>query len=120
MTGKRIKALFDSTKIKNINIYDDAYTRTLSDSLKNEYNILKGKAIELFIEEEKPKLVIARYNASSTYYLEEETEKGMNYSTSDSIYVFFKKGELDSIEIIGGAEGVYYPDSYKGVKLGGK
>lgn len=116
LTGKRIRATFDSTKIKNINIYENAFAKTLNDSVNNEYNILKGKSIEFFLENEKPQLVIARQNASSTYYLEEGSEKGINHSTSDSIYVYFKKGELDSIEIIGGAQGTYFPESYKGVK----
>lgn len=120
LTGNQIKAEFDSTEIKNIHIYENAFAKTLNDSAKNEYNILKGRSIELLLKDEKPNLIIARKNASSTYYLIEDSEKGINHSTSDSIFVYFKAGELDSIEIIGGAEGTYFPESYKGAKTFGE
>lgn len=116
LTGKRIKAVFDSSKIENIYIYEDARAKTLNDSVNNEYNVLTGKTIQFFVTNNKPQLIIARDNATSIYYLAEGADQGSNFSTSDSIYVFFKEGKLDSIEIIGGAEGIYYPDSYKGKK----
>jgi len=117
LTGTLIKAQFDSTELTHIDIIGNARAKTLQDSSETDYNILTGKSIEFFIEEKKPKLVIARDNATSLYYLSEQNDKGTNYSTSDSIFVFFKEGELDSIEIIGGAEGIYYPDDYKGERV---
>lgn len=116
LTGSLIKAQFDSTDLKHINVSGQAKAKTLQDSSETDYNILTGKSIEFFIENKKPKLIIARDNATSLYYLSEQNDQGVNFSTSDSIFVFFKEGELDSIEIIGGAEGIYYPDSYKGEK----
>jgi lipopolysaccharide export system protein LptA len=120
LTGNIIKASFDSTVINHLDVYENAQAKTLNDTIKNEYNILKGKTIEFFITKSKPELIIARNNASSIYYLSEQDDKGSNYSTSDSIYVFFQEGTVDSIEIIGGAEGTYYPDSYKEEKKFGK
>jgi lipopolysaccharide export system protein LptA len=119
LTGTVIKAQFDSTTLKHIDVLGKGQAKTLQDSSETEYNILKGKTLEFFIEEKKPKLVIARDNATSLYYLSEQNDKGVNYSTSDSIFVFFKEGELDSIEIMGGAEGIYYPDTYKGERVFG-
>ena len=119
LTGSIIKAKFDSTDLKHIEVTGKAQAKTLKDSSETEYNILKGKRIEFFIEEKKPKLVIARDNATSLYYLSEQNDSGINYSTSDSIFVFFKEGELDSIQIMGGAQGTYYPDSYKGERTFG-
>jgi len=119
LTGKVISAQFDSTDLKHINVTGKAQARTLKDSSETDYNILKGKKIEFFIENKKPKLVIARDNATSLYYLSEQNDSGINYSTSDSIFVFFKEGELDSIQIMGGAQGTYYPDSYKGERVFG-
>lgn len=116
LQGMKIKATFDSTKINHLDVYENAQAKTLNDTIPNEYNILTGKSIEFFITKNKPDLIIARNNASSIYYLNEEGDKGSNYSTSDSIYVFFREGKPDSIEIIGGAQGTYYPDSYKGEK----
>ena len=116
LTGTVIKAKFDSTDLKHIDVNGQAKAKTLQDSSETDYNLLTGKSIEFFIENKKPKLIIARDNATSLYYLSEQNDQGVNYSTSDSIFVFFKEGELDSIEIMGGAEGTYYPDSYKGEK----
>jgi lipopolysaccharide export system protein LptA len=120
LQGKEIKIKFDSSKVERLNVYGDAQAKTINDSVKNEYNLLKGKSIEFFIKEKKPDLVISRLNASSKYFLSQEADQGSNYSTSDSIYVFFKLGVVDSIEIIGGAEGTYYPDSFKGERKFGE
>ncbi|KAA3617267.1 MAG: hypothetical protein D8M58_03225 [Calditrichaeota bacterium] len=116
LKGKEIKVKFDSSEVKHLDVFGEAQAKTINDSIPNEYNLLKGKSIEFFINERRPDLVISRLNASSKYYLSENADKGINYSTSDSIYVFFKAGKLDSIEIIGGAEGTYYPDGFKGEK----
>lgn len=120
MTGKKIFVDFDSTEIKTINIFTKAHVKTVNDSAKNEFNALKGKHIEFFIQARKPQLIIARDNATSQYHFDENDEKGANLSSSDSIFVFFKAGALDSIEIIGGAQGTYYPESYKGERKFGK
>ncbi len=120
LKGTEIKVTFDSSKVERLNVFGEAQAITMNDSVKNEYNLLKGKTIEFFIKESQPELVISRLNASSKYFLSQEADQGSNYSTSDSIYVFFKSGELDSIEIIGGAEGIYYPDSYKGERKFGE
>ena len=62
-----------------------------------------------------PEKVIARRNAISVYQIEEEKiNQGTNSASSDSIIVYFKTGELDSISIIGGTEGIYYPAEWKG------
>jgi lipopolysaccharide export system protein LptA len=120
LNGDEIEVKMDSSKVKRLMVYKNAVAKTINDSLKNEYNLLKGKSIEFFMDENKPRLIIARLNASSKYFLTNETDQGINFSTSDSIYVFFKAGTLDSIEIIGGAEGIYYPDSYKGERKFGE
>jgi len=120
LKGKEIKVKFDSSDVERLNVYGEAQAKTINDSVKNEYNLLKGKSIEFFITDNQPELVISRLNASSKYFLNQDADQGSNYSTSDSIYVFFKSGKLDSIEIIGGAEGIYYPDSYKGERKFGE
>jgi lipopolysaccharide export system protein LptA len=116
LVGDYIDASFDSTALKHIDVKGNAIAKTLNDSLKGEYNIITGKNLEFFIEEKKPVRIIARNNASSIYYIEQDNDSGSNYSTSDSIFVYFREGELDSIRIIGGAQGTYYPDSFKGEK----
>jgi len=104
-------------RIKVINIMGDAIARNYTDSLQSKMNVLKGKTIDFFIEDKKPKFIVARDNASSIYYMEDDgVDQGNNYATSDTIFIYFKEGELDSIDIIGGSQGVFYPSDYKGEK----
>ena len=119
MSGARMTIGFDSLGIKRIDIYEKAKAVSLADSVKDEWNLLKGKEIHMDIKDKKPQRVSAFGSASSTYFLKEDDESsGMNFATSDTIVVYFKESKADSIRIMGGAEGVYYPDDYKGVKKG--
>ncbi len=117
MSGTQIQVTFDSLKLSSIHITGKARAVNVVDSLKNKINILKGKEIHFDIKNKQPQKTIAIDNASSVYYLEEEgDDNGMNFATADTIKVFFVDGKADSINIIGGSEGVYYPEDYKGVK----
>ncbi len=117
LQGQRILADFDSSRIKHIYIQTDARAVSLVDSIKKTYNVLQGKIIEFFLTYGKADSIISRNNASSIYYLDKEGgQQGSNYSTSDSIFVYFKNGKPDSIEIVGGAQGTFYPEGYKGEK----
>ncbi len=119
MSGARMQIGFDSLGIKRIDIYEKAKAINRADSLKDEWNLLKGKEIHMDIKDKKPLRISAYGSASSTYYLKEEEESsGMNFATSDTIIVYFKESKADSIRIVGGAQGVYYPQDYKGVKKG--
>jgi len=121
MWGRQIRIGFEEQKLRTIDIFDDAQTISLVDSIKDQWNILKGKQIHLDIVEKKPQKLRSAGSASSTYYLREEDEaSGMNAATSDTIFIYFKEGKADSIQILGGAQGVYYPEDYKGAKPGAK
>lgn len=119
MWGRQIRIGFEEQALRTIDIYEDAQTISLVDSLKDQWNVLKGKEIHLDIRDKKPQKLRAAGTASSTYYLREEDEaSGMNAATADTIFIYFKEGKADSIQILGGAQGVYYPEEYKGVKSG--
>ena len=115
MSGTDIDLKLDSLKLKEIFISGKSKVETLADSATNQFNLLRGKTIQVQIENDQPIKVIARNNASSIYLVEEEKEKqGTNAASSDSITVFFKEGTPDSINIAGGSEGTFYPPDYKG------
>ena len=115
MKGKRIDIELDSLKVKEIFLYDKAEMKSLVDSLENKYDILRGKSIQVSVKDKKPQKIIARNNAIGVYAIEDNGEKqGTNSASSDSIIIFFKTGEMDSISIIGGSEGIFYPADYKG------
>ena len=46
--------------------------------------------------------------------MEENEDKGLNTATADAIRAFFSNGQLDSIGVKGGSQGIYYPSDYKG------
>jgi lipopolysaccharide export system protein LptA len=115
MTGMEIDFTLDSLRIDEIFISEKAQLKTLADTVENRYNFLKGKTIQVSMVDGAPDRVIARRNAISIYQIEEnKIKQGTNSASSDSIIVYFKTGELDSISIIGGTEGTFYPADYKG------
>jgi hypothetical protein len=115
MTGMKIDFTLDSLKIDEIFIYEKAQIKSLVDTLANKYNLLKGKMIQVSMREGAPEQVIARRNAISVYQIEEnKINQGTNSASSDSIIIYFKTGEVDSISIIGGTEGTFYPADWKG------
>jgi lipopolysaccharide export system protein LptA len=119
MSGKTIDLLLDSLKINQININENAHLKSLTtavhDTTEKKYNHLRGKAIQIDLENSQPQRVIARRNATSVYVaIEDSLNQGINSSSSDSILVLFRTGEIDSIAIIGGIEGIFYPADYKG------
>lgn len=114
----RMEARFDSLKLRQIVSQDEAKAISLVDSLTKKFNVLRGRVILFDVEDDRPKLITALDNASSIYYLKEnDTDQGANYATSDTIRVFFTEGELDSIQISGGAEGIFYPSDYTGARV---
>jgi hypothetical protein len=115
MTGMKIDFTLDSLKINEIFLYEKAQIKSLADTLNGKYNLLKGKMIQVSLEDGVPAQIIARRNAISVYRIEEnKVEQGTNSASSDSIIVYFKTGEVDSISIIGGTEGTFYPADWKG------
>lgn len=119
LSGKYMDAQFDSLKLKEIIVTEEAKAVSIVDSINNKENILTGNVIHFIIESNKPKIVTAMENATSIYYLQTEDKKdqGCNYATSDTILVYFVEGKLDSIAIRGGSEGIYYPNEFTGKKV---
>lgn len=118
LSGNKMEAYFDSLKLREIYVYGEGEAKSLADSVQMKYNVLNGKEIRFFIEKDKPKKIKAIDNATSVYYLkDEESDQGVNFATADTIVIFFAEGELDSIKIKGGAEGIFYPSDYKGEKV---
>jgi len=115
MKGNTIDLVLDSLILTSIFIDGEAQIKSLSDSVNKSYDYLRGKTIEVMLEQNKPHLITARDNASSIYLLKDkEVRQGTNSASSDSIIIFFEEGVMDSIEIIGGAEGKFYPADYMG------
>ncbi len=115
LQAKLMTVYFDSLKLREIKLEGNALAKTLADSVSGEYDILKGKRIYFYIKNKKPQRIVAVDNASSLYFITDSTaaDKGANFATADTIKIFMKEGKLDSIAILGGAQGTYYPQQFK-------
>ncbi len=121
LSGIDMTVQLDSLHLKNIFVSGKAQARSLADSLRKLDDILTGKTIRFDITDNKPQKIQAVGNASSIYYLKEDNKNnGVNYATADTILVLFRESKVDSIEISGGAQGIYYPENYKGEKKFGE
>ncbi len=115
MKGAMIDLLMDSLEVTDILIEEAAELKSLGDSVNMKYNYLRGKRIQVELANRKPMRITARDNATSIYILNDEgVNQGTNSASSDSIVIFFTEGEMDSISIIGGSEGIFYPADYQG------
>ncbi|GAB4374676.1 MAG: hypothetical protein Kow0042_19480 [Calditrichia bacterium] len=115
LAGTQMKLILEDLKLKQIIISGSARAISVEDSLLQKENRLNGREIIMFISEGRIRELWAISNASSFYYLKEgEEEKGMNTASADTIKAFFQENELDSILVIGGSQGTYYPQGYKG------
>ena len=81
------------------------------DSLKTKENYLAGKKIISKFDGQDLKWIEAQDNAVSRYYIADSKGKaqGLNNSSADTIRLFLKENEVDSVSIIGGVEGKYSP-----------
>jgi len=114
--GKQMKLIMENLELKEIHVLGAARTISVEDSLLEKENRLEGQEIILYISDGKLYEIRAISNAQSIYYLkEDDEERGINVVSADTIKVFFVNNELDSIMVIGGSQGIYYPENYKGI-----
>lgn len=114
LSGTEMELLLHNLNVHQINVQGQA--KALSHPVDNpkEENRLEGKRIIMKIEQRKLKELWAINNASSYYHLQDQNEaQGINEATADTIRVYFKNSELDSISVIGGSQGTYFPADYQ-------
>lgn len=115
ISGDEMRLKMHNFQLQQIAVKGHAQALSVEDSLLEKENKLEGREIIMYISNRKLKELRAISNARSFYYLKEgETDKGVNAASADTIKAFFVRSELDSILVIGGAQGTYYPSDYKG------
>ncbi len=113
--GDVMRLKMHNFELQQIVVKGHAQAVSVEDSLLEKENKLEGREIIMYISNRKLQELWSISNARSFYYLKEgETDKGINAASADTIKAFFVRSELDSILIIGGAQGIYYPSDYKG------
>ncbi len=113
--GKQIELKLRDMEVDKIMVNQGARAISVLDSVSKKENRLEGRQIIMYIDNRRFRELWAISNARSFYHLKEkEEDRGINVASADTIKLFFKKNELDSISVIGGAQGIYYPEDYKG------
>jgi hypothetical protein len=112
LTGLQIELDLTGMKLRQIWVRQEALAISIEDSLTNKVNRLTGKEIIATIADNRIRQIVAYDNARSQYFLKDKgVIQGVNSASADTIRVYFVEGEVDLIEVQGGSEGVYKPDS---------
>jgi lipopolysaccharide export system protein LptA len=115
MYGHQMQLILQDRELKLIRVSGHANAISVVDSILKKENRLAGKEIIMFVTDRKLDKIYAVSNARSFYYLKEkEEDRGINVASADTIKAFLKDNELDSIAVIGGSQGTFYPHDYKG------
>jgi lipopolysaccharide export system protein LptA len=115
MVGKEMQMILVDREIREIHVQGDAEAISIVDTFFQKENKLEGREIVMYIEDRQISKIHAISNARSYYHLKENQEnRGINVASADTIKAFIVENELDSIAVIGGAQGTYYPEDYKG------
>lgn len=75
------------------------------------FNQIKGKNIDIYIEDEKIKYTYIDGNAESIYFLQNDKKEYMGANQSKSAYIemYFDKDEITKIKLAQSAEAVFTP-----------
>lgn len=113
MTGDSIAAFLQDNQLRRLQVIGRAMAISRSDSaFRMRFNQLTGREMTLAFAERRLQSIEVRRNATSLYYLYEDSEpNGVNRSSGDRIRIDFDQGRLDRITVIGGVEGTYAPES---------
>jgi lipopolysaccharide export system protein LptA len=115
ISGQEMQLVLKDRELEQIIVSGKALAVSTLDSLLNKEDRLEGREIVMYISNRKLREIHAISNARSYYHLKENAEdRGINVASADTIKAFLQENELDSIAVIGGAQGTYYPQDYKG------
>jgi lipopolysaccharide export system protein LptA len=115
MLGEQMQLVLENRELREIHVTGDARAISTLDSILEKENRLEGRELIMYIENRKLARILAISNARSFYFLKEKAEdRGINVASADTIKAFLVADELDSIAVIGGAQGTFYPHDYQG------
>lgn len=117
ISGDSIVVMLKDRKLDEVLIYGSAFAIDPADSAYPErFNQLKGKTMRIKFRDGEIDELYVEKNAMSLYYIFETNEtnerkpNGVNFVSGDSVWIKFKDGKMHRIKIVGGIEGVYYPE----------
>ena len=89
-----------------------AVALSLADSLYvNRFNQMTGQTMILRFTDNKVHRIDVDRTATSLYYLfDGEKPNGLNKTSGDHVTIAFSDGKINTIRVIAGVEGQYYPE----------
>jgi lipopolysaccharide export system protein LptA len=124
VNGDSIFIKLRERKLETIFVSGNAFAISRSDSIyKNRYDQMSGETITMDFDSNKIQNITVNNTASSVYYLYEEVvsesdslrtiqnPNGLNVTTGDQVIINFVDKRVETIRIIGGVEGKYYPEN---------
>ncbi len=114
VTGDTIFLSLEKNRLKTASIRTRAFVLSQSDStFPNRYNQLTGRTIRMTFKENKLQETFVERNAISLYFLyNDSTGNGVNKTSGDAITMKFDAGKPNTIYIIKGIEGSFYPENF--------
>jgi lipopolysaccharide export system protein LptA len=113
VTGDTIFLSLEKNRLKTASIRTRAFVLSRSDStFPNRYNQLTGRMIRMTFKENKLQETFVERNAISLYFLyNDSTGNGVNKTSGDAITMKFDAGKPNTIYVIKGIEGSFYPEN---------
>ena len=111
LTGDSIELLHYDNKLQKLFVNNNGLIVSLTDSIKDRYDQVKGKNLIGHFKKGKLALMDVLGNGQTVYYAREEDGKytGVNSAICSDIEIKFAKSKIDRIKFITMPEATFYP-----------
>ena len=111
--GDSINVYLRQRRLDRVLVMGSAVAVSQSDSLRPlRLDQLTGERMQLYFASQKLRTIDVETRAISIYHLYEDSlANGLNRTSGDRIIMQFDDGKLNTIRIIGGVEGNYFPEN---------
>jgi lipopolysaccharide export system protein LptA len=114
VTGDSVRIELKKRRLDRVFAHGSAFAATESDSLyANRFDQMSSKDMVLYFSDDRLERIEAEGTAVSLYFLYDGGEpNGVNKTSGDRILLYAKDGRAQSIKVLGGTEGRYFPEKF--------
>ena len=113
VTGDSINVYLKARKLDHVLVMGNAFAISRSDSsFPDRYDQITGESMKMQFADKGLSRIDVETRAISIYHLYEDSlANGLNKTSGDRIIIFFDDGKVQSLRVIGGVEGQYFPEN---------
>ena len=113
VTGDSINVYLKKRKLDHVLVMGNAFAISRSDSNYPErYDQITGETLKMQFADKGLQQIDVETRAISIYHLYEDSlANGLNKTSGDRIIIAFDDGKVQSLRVIGGVEGQYFPEN---------